>query len=247
MERNQILELAQALEKNLPSATATPYRLDGSLAKFIDHTLLKPEATPHQVEVLCSEAREYRFASVCVNPIFVPLCRELLDGSGVDVCTVVGFPLGADPGAVKAAEAKDAIHHGAVEIDMVQSVGMLKGGAFEVVYDDIRAVAEACHEERAILKVILETCLLTESEKIIACLLCKEAGADFVKTSTGFNKAGATVEDIRLMRAVVGPTMGVKAAGGVRCLADARAMLEAGATRLGASAGVAIMQEIVEA
>ena len=247
MEIKQILNLAQTLEKNLPEAVATPYQLDASMAKFIDHTILKPEATPMQIEVLCADAREYAFASVCVNPIFVPMCSELLSGSGVDVCTVVGFPLGADPGAVKAAEAKDAIRHGATEIDMVQAIGMLKGGAYEVVYNDVRAVAEACHEEKAILKVILETCLLTDSEKIIACLLYKEAGADFVKTSTGFNKAGATVEDIRLMRAVVGPKLGVKAAGGVRSLADARAMLNAGATRLGASAGVAIMKDILGA
>lgn len=247
MELKHILDQAQALQTKLPLAAATIYQLDASMAKFIDHTILKPEATPMQIETLCADAREYGFASVCINPIFVPLCAELLEGSGVDVCTVVGFPLGADPGAVKAAEAKDAIRHGAVEIDMVQAVGMLKGGAYEVVFNDIHAVAQACHEEKAILKVILETCLLTDSEKIIACLLCKEAGADFVKTSTGFNKAGATVEDIRLMRAVVGPELGVKAAGGVRSLADARAMLDAGATRLGASAGVTIMKDILGA
>lgn len=247
MELKQILAQADAFEKQLPPAAATPYQLDASLAKFIDHTILKPEATPMQIETLCADAREYGFASVCVNPIFVPMCVELLADSGVDVCTVVGFPLGADPGALKAAEAKDAIHHGAVEIDMVQAIGMLKGGAYEIVHHDVHAVAQACHEEGAILKVILETCLLTDREKIIACLLCKAAGADFVKTSTGFNAAGATVEDIHLMRAVVGPEMGVKAAGGVRTLADARAMLDAGATRLGASAGVAIMKAVLGA
>jgi len=247
MNIKQILEQAQTLEKNLPVAAATPYRMDASLAKFIDHTILKPEATTAQMDVLCADARLYGFASVCINPIFVPLCAEHLQGSGVDVCTVVGFPLGADPAAVKAAEAKDAIHHGATEIDMVQAVGMLKSGAYEVVYDEVRAVAETCHKDHAILKVILETCLLTNNEKIIACLLCKAAGADFVKTSTGFNAAGATVEDIRLMRGVVGSELGVKAAGGVRSLADARAMLDAGATRLGASAGVAIMKDILGA
>ncbi|MBN2046642.1 MAG: deoxyribose-phosphate aldolase [Anaerolineaceae bacterium] len=216
------------------------------MAKFIDHTILKPEATPEQIESLCADARKYEFASVCINPIFVPLAAKLLAGSPVDVCTVVGFPLGADPGAVKAMEASEAIGHGAKEIDMVLSVGMLKAGEYQHVYDEVKAVVEASHKGGAIVKVILETCLLTQREKIIACLLCKEAGAEFVKTSTGFNKAGATVEDIRLMRGVVGPKMGVKAAGGVRSLADARAMLDAGATRLGASAGVKIMAEIAE-
>jgi len=245
MEMKQILSLAEELEHHLPAPTATAYTLDATLAKFIDHTILKPEATPAQVEAVCAEAREYKFASVCVNPIFIPLCADQLADSGVAVCSVVGFPLGADPGAVKAAEAKDAIAHGAVEIDMVLAVGMLKGGLFDVVFSDIHAVAQACHEEGALLKVIFETCLLDQREKIIASLLCKEAGADFVKTSTGFNKAGATVEDIRLMRGVVGTQMGVKAAGGVRSLADAQAMLNAGANRLGSSAGVAIMKDIL--
>lgn len=245
MEMKQILSLAEELQNHLPVPTPTPYTLDAAMAKFIDHTILKPEATPQQVAAVCAEARQYQFAAVCVNPIFVPQCADLLAGSGVAVCSVVGFPLGADPGAVKAAEAKDAIAHGAVEIDMVLAVGMLKGGMFDVVFSDIRAVAEACHEEGALLKVIFETCLLDQREKIIASLLCKEAGADFVKTSTGFNKAGATVEDIRLMRGVVGTQMGVKAAGGVRSLADAQAMLDAGANRLGSSAGVAIMKDIL--
>lgn len=244
MNIHQILELADAYEQQLPAINPTPYKLDTSFAKFIDHTILKPEATPEMVEVLCKDAAKYHFASVCINPVFIPQAVELLADTDVDVCTVVGFPLGADPGGVKAMEAADAIQHGAVEVDMVMAVGMLKGGAYQLVLDDVKAVAEACHKENAILKVIHENCLLTEREKMIACLISKAAGADFVKTSTGFNKGGATVEDIHLMRAVVGPEMGVKAAGGVRDLEAAKAMLENGATRIGASAGVKIMEAI---
>ncbi len=244
MNIHQMLELANQYEQQLPAINPTPYKLDASFAKFIDHTILKPEATPDMITALCEDALNYNFASVCINPIFIPQAAELLAGSEVDVCTVVGFPLGADPGRVKAMEAAEAIRLGAVEVDMVLAVGMLKGGAYQVVLDDIKAVAETCHQEGAILKVIHENCLLTDREKIIACLLSKAAGADFVKTSTGFNKSGATVEDIHLMRAVVGPEMGVKAAGGVRDLAGAREMLQNGATRIGASAGVKIMEAI---
>ena len=245
MKMNEILALAAEYEHKLPEAKSTEYQLDATFAKFIDHTILKPEATPAQIDTLCADARTYGFASVCINPIYVPQAFELLEGSEVDVCTVIGFPLGADSGKVKAMEAKSAIAEGAIEIDMVQSVGMLKGEAYQTVLDDVRGVADVCHANGAILKVIFENCLLTEKEKILSCLISKAAGADYVKTSTGFNKGGATVEDVRLMRAVVGPELGVKAAGGVRTLADAKAMLAVGATRMGASAGVKIMKEIL--
>ena len=192
MNLAEVLELAEELYENLPEPTPTPYTLDQTFAKFIDHTILKPEATPQMIEALCHDAARYHFASVCINPVFIPQAVELLADSDVDVCTVVGFPLGADPGRVKAQEAKDAIRHGAVEIDMVLAVGLLKGDAYQMVLDDIKAVADACHAHGALLKVIHENCLLSEEEKIIACLLSKAAGADFVKTSTGFNSGGAT-------------------------------------------------------
>lgn len=237
-----ILERTNAYERVLPVFPAAFKPLDGPITHFIDHTLLKTEATPAQIEKLCAEARQYGFASVCINSLFVPLAHKALQGSGVKTCTVVGFPLGASPTAVKVAETEIAIGAGASEIDMVMAVGLLKGGDYQAVLDDVRALAETSHGSGAILKVILEMGLLTRREKILACLLSQEAGADFVKTSTGFFAGGATVEDVELMRRVVGPTMGVKAAGGVRSLADARAMLNAGATRLGSSAGVKIAQ-----
>jgi deoxyribose-phosphate aldolase len=244
MNIQQILALADEYEQHLPNIAPTSYKMDASFAKFIDHTILKPEATPAMIEELCKDAAKYNFASVCINPVFIPQAVELLADSDVDVCTVVGFPLGADSGTVKAMEAADAIKHGAVEVDMVLAVGMLKGGAYQLVMDDIKAVAEACHQGNAILKVIQENCLLTDREKMIASMISKAAGADYVKTSTGFNKGGATAHDIRLMRAAVGPDLGVKAAGGVRDLESAIAMLENGATRIGASAGVNIMEAI---
>lgn len=213
------------------------------IASLIDHTLLKPEATPEQIAQLCSEAREYRFASVCVNPVYVKLAWDLLKGSPVKVCTVVGFPLGATPSEVKAFEAQRAIRDGASEIDMVIHVGSLKAGADDLVEEDIATVVEACHAGGAICKVILETCFLTEEEKVRGCLLARRAGADFVKTSTGFGPGGATVEDVALMRRTVGPDMGVKAAGGIRTLEALRQMVAAGANRIGASASVKIMQE----
>lgn len=213
------------------------------IASLIDHTLLKPEATPEQIAQVCSEAREYRFASVCVNPVYVKLAWDLLKGSPVKVCSVVGFPLGATPSEVKAFEARRAIRDGASEIDMVIHVGSLKAGADDLVQEDIATVVEACHSGGAICKVILETCFLTEEEKVRGCLLAKRAGADFVKTSTGFGPGGATVEDVALMRRTVGPDMGVKAAGGIRTLEALRQMVAAGATRIGASASVKIMQE----
>jgi deoxyribose-phosphate aldolase len=213
-----------------------------NIAQYIDHTLLKPEATPQQVERLCEEARMYGFASVCVNPTYVPLCAKLLDGAAAKVCTVAGFPLGATTTAAKVFETREAIANGAREIDMVMVVGRLKAGDDDYVRDDIRAVAQAAHAGGAICKVILETGLLTDDEKVRACRLAVEAGVDFVKTSTGFAGSGATVVDIELMRATVGPDIGVKAAGGIRTLADAQAMIAAGATRLGSSAGVQIVQ-----
>ncbi|MEZ0396036.1 MAG: deoxyribose-phosphate aldolase [Anaerolineales bacterium] len=209
---------------------------------MIDHTLLKPDATQEQIAQLCFEARKYGFASVCVNPAWVELCAQLLKGSEVKVCTVVGFPLGATAPEVKVFETENAIEHGASEIDMVINIGALKARDLELVARDIRGVVAAAHERGAIVKVIIEAALLTDEEKTIACLLAKEAGADFVKTSTGFASGGATVHDVELMRRVVGPEMGVKAAGGVRTYEDAEKMLRAGATRIGASAGVKIVQ-----
>lgn len=224
-------------------ASPPPPASDSEVAGFIDHTLLKPEATPEQIERLCAEAREYRFASVCVNPTFVPLCAGLLKGSPVAVCTVIGFPLGATTTKTKVFETAQAVRNGAREVDMVIAIGRLKAGEYGEVADDIRAVAEAAHSEAALLKVIIETVLLTDEEKVAACWLAVRAGADFVKTSTGFAGGGATAADVALMRRVVGPEVGVKAAGGVRNLADARAMIAAGATRIGASAGVAIVRD----
>ncbi len=210
------------------------------LAKLIDHTLLKPEATEDQVRKLCQEAREHAFMSVCVNPYWVPLCAELLQGSDVKVCTVIGFPLGANRSEIKAVEAEDAIERGATEVDMVINIGALKSKQYGVVLNDVKAVVDAA-SGKALVKVIIETCLLTDEEKVKACELAKEAGADFVKTSTGFSTGGATVADIALMRKTVGPEMGVKASGGVRDYESTMAMVRAGATRIGASAGIAIV------
>jgi deoxyribose-phosphate aldolase len=215
---------------------------DLSLAKMIDHTLLKPDATQQEIAQLCFEARKYEFASVCVNPTWVKLCAQLLQGSPVKVCTVIGFPLGATSSETKAFETKTAIEQGATEIDMVINIGALKARDLETVAKDIRGVVNAAHSRNIIVKVIIETALLTDEEKTIACLISKEADADFVKTSTGFAGGGATVHDVALMRKVVGPEMGVKASGGVRTFEDAENMIKAGATRIGASAGVKIIQ-----
>jgi len=217
------------------------------LAKLIDHTLLKPEATYADIDKLCDEARKYGFASVCVNPVHVRRCADRLRGASPVVCTVIGFPLGATPSEVKALEARRAIRDGAREVDMVLAIGALKSGDHRYVYDDIRIVAEAAHEGRALLKVILETALLTDEEKVAACVAAKRARADFVKTSTGFSKGGATVHDIALMARAVDHQLGVKASGGVGSVADARKMIEAGATRIGASVGVKIVQEAKQA
>jgi deoxyribose-phosphate aldolase len=215
-----------------------------SIAKCIDHTVLKPQTTEAAVRKLCAEAAQYGFASVCVNPCWVALCADLLKDTEVDVCTVIGFPLGANTSAVKAFEAAEAIRQGATEVDMVLNVGAMKDGNTDLVRADIAAVVEAARG-KALVKVILETCLLTDEEKRIACRLAKEAGADYVKTSTGFSTGGATEADIALMRAEVGPEMGVKASGGIRDYATAQAMIRAGASRIGASAGVQIVAEEV--
>lgn len=212
-----------------------------NIASYIDHTLLKPEATKEQIVKLCQEAAEYKFASVCVNPAWVAVSAKELENSPVKVCTVIGFPLGASTSETKAFETKDAIEKGAEEIDMVINIGALKSGDSELVKNDIKAVVEAA-TGKAIVKVIIETCLLTDEEKALASSLSKEAGADFVKTSTGFSTGGATIEDVKLMRETVGPDLGVKASGGVRSLEDLQAMVDAGATRIGASSGVQIMQ-----
>lgn len=214
-----------------------------TLASYIDHTILKADAQQKDVEKLCKEAAEYSFASVCVNAAYVKLAASLLKGTEVKVCTVVGFPLGATLPQVKAFEAQEAIKDGAHEVDMVINVGALKSGNLDLVEKDIKAVAEAC-KDKALLKVILETCLLTDAEKVTACQLSKKAGADYVKTSTGFSTGGATVEDISLMRRTVGSMMGVKASGAVRDLETALKMIEAGATRIGASASVNIVNDM---
>lgn len=217
--------------------------VDGEIAKYIDHTLLKPEATRADVIRLCQEARKFGFASVVVNPYFVPLVAEHLRGSPVKVCTVVGFPLGATLPQVKVQETEEVIKLGAHEVDMVINVGALRSGSDEFVEQDIRGVVEACHRAGAIAKVILETALLTDEEKVRACAVAKKAGADFVKTSTGFGPGGATARDVELMRLIVGPAVGVKAAGGIRTYEDLKKMVSAGATRIGASASVKILEE----
>lgn len=211
----------------------------GNVASMVDHTLLKQDASEEKITKLCQEAKEYHFCSVCVNPTYVPQCYEELRGSGVKVCTVIGFPLGATTTKTKIFEANEAIENGADEVDMVVNVGKIKSGNWQFVKKDIADLVTAVHG-RAVVKVIIETCLLTDEEKIRICQISKEVGADFVKTSTGFSTGGATVEDVALMRKTVGPDMGVKASGGVRGMEDAKAMIAAGATRLGTSAGVAI-------
>ncbi len=215
--------------------------IDVDLARLIDHTLLKPEATKQQIQQLCAEARKYRFASVCINPCYVSLCAQLLKETSVKVCTVIGFPLGATSTEAKVYEAEQALRDGALELDMVINIGMLKSGEYEYVENDIFDVVRTAKRYGALTKVILETCLLTDEEKVKACLHAKRAGADFVKTSTGFSKSGATASDVALMRRVVGTAMGVKAAGGVRSREEALEMVASGADRIGASASVKIV------
>lgn len=213
-----------------------------NINKYIDHTILKPEATEADIKNLCDEALDYDFMSVCIQPYWVSKAAAFLTGSDVKVCTVVGFPHGANTAEVKTFEAKQAVQNGAHEVDMVINIGALKEKSYDVVRHEIASIAEAV-KGQAILKVIIETALLTDEEKVAACEIAKEAGADFVKTSTGFSTAGATLADIRLMRQTVGPDMGVKASGGVRSYEDAQNFIEAGATRLGASSGKAIVDE----
>lgn len=221
--------------------TATDVPRD--IAGYIDHTLLKPDATPAEIEKLCREARDNHFAAVCINPPFVKQCADLLRGTDVQIATVVGFPLGAHTTATKVFETEQALVDGATEIDMVINIGELKAGHADYVREDIRRVVQAAHRAGALVKVIIEAALLNDAEKISASRLSKEAGADFVKTSTGFGPGGATAHDVALMRETVGPNLGVKAAGGVKNLAQAQEMIQAGATRIGASAGVKIVQE----
>lgn len=215
---------------------------DKSLARMIDHTLLKPDATADKIAQLCFEAKKYHFASVCVNPTNVKLCADLLRNSDVKVCTVIGFPLGATSTEVKVFETRNALENGATEIDMVINIGALKAGDTELVAKDIHEVVKVVHSAGALVKVIIETALLTDDEKVIASLLAKEAGADFIKTSTGFSSGGATVHDVALMRKAVGPDLGVKAAGGIHTHEEAEQLIAAGATRIGASAGIKIIQ-----
>lgn len=226
-----------------PVSPPAPALSPQAIAALIDHTILRPDATAADVRQLCAEARHHRFAAVCVNPYWVPLAARELRGTPVQVCTVVGFPLGATTTASKCAEAAEAISLGATEIDMVLNVGALKAGDLAAVQADIAAVAATCHRAGALLKVILETALLSDPEKIAACHASQNAGADFVKTSTGFAKSGATPADVALLRATVGPSLGVKASGGIRSLADLQAMAAAGASRIGASASVHILAQ----
>jgi deoxyribose-phosphate aldolase len=243
---SEILSLADEYEHALPPAPPPfPAPSGADLARWIDHTLLKPEASTDQIKKICTEAREFHFATVCINPSYVPLAASLLADSGVGVCTVAAFPLGASLPELKAYEANRLVEKGAGEIDMVINIGALKSGDVPLVLEDVQAVMNAA-AGRAKIKVILEMALLTLREKIIGCLVSKAAGADFVKTSTGFQPGGATLEDVTLMRRIVGSGMGVKAAGGIRSLKDAQAMIAAGASRLGSSAGVSIMEQVLQ-
>ena len=217
----------------------------GSVAAMIDHTLLKPDVKREQILQLCKEAKEYRFISVCVNPCWVELCARELSGTSVKVCSVIGFPLGTTMPEVKAYEAQRSILAGATELDMVLNIGALKGQEYELVERDVTMVVQACRSAGALCKVIIETALLDDTEKVEACVISKEAGADFVKTSTGFSKGGATVEDVALMRKTVGPQIGVKASGGVSDYGDLQKMVDAGATRIGASAGIKIVKAAI--
>ena len=211
------------------------------IASMIDHTLLKPEATQKEIEQLCEEAIKHNFASVCINPSYVSFCFDKIKSSSVRVCTVIGFPLGATTTQTKVTEAEEAVKNGCEELDMVINVGKLKDKDYNFIFNDVKSVADLAKKYMCKLKVILETCLLTDEEKVAACLISKEAGADFVKTSTGFSKEGATVHDVALMKYIVGDNLGVKASGGIRTYDDAVNMINAGASRLGASAGVKII------
>ncbi len=239
----EVLQQAEAYAQELPPMPELPPAPQGAeIARWIDHTLLKPTATDEQIRKLCEEAVAYNFASVCLNPAYVPLATGFLGNKDIGICAVISFPLGAHLPQQKAEEARSVIKFGATEIDMVMNIGSLKSGAYPLLFTDIKSVVDVAKAHDVHVKVILENAYLTREEKIIACLISQAAGADFVKTSTGFGPSGATIEDVTLMRRVVGSEMGVKAAGGVRTLEQARAMIAAGATRIGASAGVSIVQ-----
>jgi deoxyribose-phosphate aldolase len=242
-EVNRRRRLAESADSALASAERPLKPRVRNLAGLIDHTLLRPEATRAEVELACREAAQWGFAVACVHPVWVPLAAKVLEGSDVRVGTVAGFPLGVITTSGKRAEAEAAIRAGAREIDMVMNLGVMKSGEHERVEADIRGVVEVCHPAGAVLKVILENAYLSDEEKAAACRIAQKAGADFVKTSTGFGPSGATEADVRLMRETIGPSMGVKAAGGIRTLADALRLLRAGADRLGTSAGVALLEE----
>ncbi len=244
-EQNRTVELSgqstgQTAVAEPSGSSGSKVRVPADIAPYIDHTLLKPQATRDQIDKLCDEAAEYHFCSVCVNSTWVAYCAKKLRGTGVKVCTVIGFPLGAMDSRSKGFETRNAIENGADEIDMVINVGALKSGDLKTVEEDIRWVLRACRPT-TVLKVILENALLSDEEKVIACRIVKKTGVDFVKTSTGFAETGASVEDVALMRRTVGPDMGVKAAGGIRSFEDAKDMIDAGATRIGVSASVAIV------
>jgi deoxyribose-phosphate aldolase len=238
-------KVQQVVDAGASRLTSTLGQVDvgPEIAGLIDHTLLKADATQDEIAQLCYEAQKHGFAAVCVNPTHVRLCAQLLRGTQVHVCTVIGFPLGATPPEVKAYEAQQAIDDGGTEVDMVINIGALKSKDYALVERDIAMVARTSHAGQALLKVIIEAALLTDEEKVVACQLAKAAGADYVKTSTGFGPGGATAEDVALMRRAVGPTLGVKAAGGIRSYEEAKSMVAAGATRIGASAGVKILEQ----
>lgn len=243
MNDKQFNELADEYLKALPAFLFnTPAPKGAEIAGWIDHTILKADATNEQIAILCDEARANDFATVCVNPTHVKLCAEKLAGAKSKVCSVIGFPLGASPTKVKVCETRDAIENGASEIDMVINIGALRSGSLGLVFDEIVAINEAAIKGGS-LKVIVENCYLTRREKILAAIMCREAKVAFIKTSTGFGPSGATAEDVELMRRIVGPEMGVKAAGGIRTYTDAMTMIKAGANRLGASASLAILAE----
>ncbi len=245
MKINELIDLARQYQNILPEAQIPELPVGCEIAAWIDHTILKPDAKAEQIVNICQEAAKFGFASVCINPVFIPLAVETLKDSSVPVCAVIGFPLGATSTYAKVKEAHWSMNMGAKELDMVIPIGLLKSGQYQEVLFDIKAVSDKVHASGGLIKVIFEMAYLDQFEKILTCLLCKEAGADFVKTSTGFGPSGATLEDVHLMRAVVGDVtqMGVKAAGGIRTYADAINMIKAGANRIGASAGVNIVSE----
>jgi len=246
---DRILEIVKKADYYLEEIPEPGKKLEppegAGIASWIDHTLLKPEATAEQIRSLCEEAQEFQFASVCVNPSFVPLVSGLLVNSGIDICAVIGFPLGATLATQKIFETLSSMDSGATEIDMVINIGALRGQGYGMVLNEIQSVAQVVHNQRGALKVILEMSYLTQKEKIIACLLSEAAGADFVKTSTGFGPGGATLEDVDLMNRIVGKSLNIKAAGGIRDYETVKAMIESGASRLGTSSGVKIVQEAI--